>query len=300
MTCFIYMVQGYTDKTPSTLKANGIVGYRLHLTLLDFSREFRLYLLDDFHTLVGLLQDSTSELPNSQENIDLGEERELVSSSIVLPTDSLTATYSKDSRDVTLHILHDNMRQILQSLNLFLHQRFAVHVSEWLWCCHLIIAFYSCDTPKGKYVSSVKLGYSCTRCLARKEDIAALHQGATQVSCKMECIYNASKTLIEHCISFLRMRKWRNIAKTGWDTTRLGQSFTWQALLYAICAFPFANSLTWWSVFRIHSCDFAHTAPWNIYENERVYCLISFFIWYINYKCNTELSRNMNSYKFTL
>lgn len=59
---FVALVQVYSDKPATTLKANATVAYPVNTVLLNFSKEFRRYLIDHGHTLVELLPVSTSEI----------------------------------------------------------------------------------------------------------------------------------------------------------------------------------------------------------------------------------------------
>lgn len=65
---------------------------------------------------------------------------------------------------------------------------------EWLWCCPLVSALYSCDAFEGKVVSSAKHDYSCTRSLERKLDEAMLLEGATRIPFVSESAIDASRT----------------------------------------------------------------------------------------------------------
>lgn len=57
---FAGMVQVYTDKTATTVKAFATVTYPVRVTLLNFTNELRRYLSDNGHTFAGLLLVSTA------------------------------------------------------------------------------------------------------------------------------------------------------------------------------------------------------------------------------------------------
>lgn len=49
----------YTNKTATILRSNAVVTRPVHVVLLDVAEEFRRHLINDGHTIVGLLPVST-------------------------------------------------------------------------------------------------------------------------------------------------------------------------------------------------------------------------------------------------
>lgn len=182
--------QVYTNQKATTIKASTTAAYPVYMVLLNFSKAFRRYIIDQNYSLVGLLPVSFSEFSSSQEEIDLEMEKLLVSSSVASLMDSLAVTYSTDSRNVSLHILQISMHKIFQTLSFSSHRGFPKYVSKRLCRYHPVIAFYCCDIPNGKNMFPVKHDYSCIRCLTWKDDIAELHEGATQDPHRIKCTCN--------------------------------------------------------------------------------------------------------------
>lgn len=58
---FMGMIQNYSDRTMTTLKANATVPHPVHVILLNFSEEFQRYLTYHIYTFVGLLPVSSSD-----------------------------------------------------------------------------------------------------------------------------------------------------------------------------------------------------------------------------------------------
>lgn len=54
-TSFVGLVQIYSDKTATTLKANALIAYPIHAVLLNCSLRHRRYLIDNGYTLVVFL-----------------------------------------------------------------------------------------------------------------------------------------------------------------------------------------------------------------------------------------------------
>lgn len=101
--CFSGMLQGYTDKTANTLKANATVAYPMHVALLNFTKEYFYYLVNHEHTSTVLLPLPTAvqvdyEKSVDEENVDAGKAFPLL---VKLPE-----TSDKDGRDVPVCILH--------------------------------------------------------------------------------------------------------------------------------------------------------------------------------------------------
>lgn len=103
----------YTDKTAPKLKANATVTYPVHVTLLNFTNEFRRYSIDDGHTLTGLLPLSTA----AQIDCAAGEEDEIKDfCKVVSLSDKLSSTNDKDGTDVKHDFICKRMEMILSPL----------------------------------------------------------------------------------------------------------------------------------------------------------------------------------------
>lgn len=80
---FVGMLQLYSDKTATTLKASATVAYPVHLVLLNFTAEYRRHLIDHGYTIVGLLPVSASEstedtFKNSTEEENMTEGQKVI------------------------------------------------------------------------------------------------------------------------------------------------------------------------------------------------------------------------------
>lgn len=69
-TRFVGMVQVYRDEAATTLKANVIVSYSVHIDFLKFSSQYHRFLIDLEHRLLTLLPVSTSKVCHES---DFGE-----------------------------------------------------------------------------------------------------------------------------------------------------------------------------------------------------------------------------------
>lgn len=162
--------------------------------LLNFSKKFRLFPIDNSCTLFWLLPSSgfISELRNNQEEAEMGIKKLLVLLVVVPLTTSPPATYSKGRINVKLHVLQGTEHQLLQPLSVSLHQRFTEHFSERFWCRSLVISLYCCYTPEGRNMPSLKIGFSCLRFLTGKDNVAVQHDKTTRDPWKFESACIAS------------------------------------------------------------------------------------------------------------
>lgn len=71
MPFLIGIFQVYTNKTTTTVKANGAVACQINLVLLSFSKAFKWYLIAYGYTLAKLLSVSTLDLPNGLKEVYL-------------------------------------------------------------------------------------------------------------------------------------------------------------------------------------------------------------------------------------
>lgn len=108
--CFLGMVQVYTDTTASTLEANAMVAYAVHVKLQNFTYEFRRNLIDHGHPFAGLLHVCTAAQVDCVEG---GEDENEDVGRVVSLSARLSSTYDIDGRDAKLYVLHKAMEMIL-------------------------------------------------------------------------------------------------------------------------------------------------------------------------------------------
>lgn len=115
---FVGVLQLYSDKTATTLKANTIVAYHVHVVLLNFVEKFYLYLFDHGYTLVGLLPISTCNTMPDHEDAGNNISAANTSTVPVVPLcDKLPLTAHKEARNSKLTVLREAMQTILAPLS---------------------------------------------------------------------------------------------------------------------------------------------------------------------------------------
>lgn len=179
---FVGLVQLYSDKTATTLKANALVAYPIHAVLLNFSLTHRRFLIDNGYTIVGFLpvgaggylddeKDSTENISDSTLGIE---------AHIPIPLKDYIRTAShKRGREEKMGNLHGAILQVLQPLAACSQTGFLARCREdEEWNCFPTIASYCSDIPEGKDVSGILHGTlvkkPCIRCTASMDDIQAL------------------------------------------------------------------------------------------------------------------------------
>lgn len=145
---FVGMLQLYSDKSRTTLKESAFQFYPFHVTLLNFSDNYRRQCILNGLSLVAFLPVSFYRNING----------ERVKSGI--------------NRLERLNMLHLSIRYILSELKEVAYRGFSCEDKEGSTrVCHPCIGSYCCDLPESKDLSSVKNGNSsmrnCHRCMAR-------------------------------------------------------------------------------------------------------------------------------------
>lgn len=112
-SCFVGMVQVYTDKFATTLKANATVVYPVRVTLLSYTSEFCCYLAEHGHTFAKLQPVSAAaQLYCVEEGADGSEDVDELAPLLC----QLLTSNDKARRDVILHVLH----KVIEIMLLFL------------------------------------------------------------------------------------------------------------------------------------------------------------------------------------
>lgn len=152
------MVQDFTDKPTTRLKANATVVYPVLVGVLDFNLDFRRYVIDHGHSFVHLSPVSTSTSHENDEVEDRVGKRQLASSSVPPLHDLLPASMKRYARIRKFEDLHDSVRKILKSLGDSVQSGFPVMSCDRLLVCHVALVSYCCDVPEGKDISAVRHG----------------------------------------------------------------------------------------------------------------------------------------------
>jgi len=202
-------IQIFTDKTVTTMKANGMAAHAVHAVFLNASKTFRRSLIQNGHTIVGflptyILDVSPSSFLNTvddvPQNIILREtdQDELISadlisannnahgkqdtdstSEIVELLDNLTLTSTAKGRQVKIGLLYSAMKRILKGASDSSVNGFPIELldGESKICFPMLIS-YCCDIPEAKDMSAVKHNLStpfpCHICLVTLDDIRSL------------------------------------------------------------------------------------------------------------------------------
>lgn len=151
---FVGLVQIYSDKSQNSLKSSSFQFYPLHITLLNFSDEYRKKCIVAGKTFVAFLPVSFFR---NQEGNNYNMERR---------------TFGRKQRLRMLHLAIDYILDELKTVafcgfrcldKLQIHRR-----------CHPCIASYCCDLPESKDLISVRNGNqgtrNCHRCKAKTAD----------------------------------------------------------------------------------------------------------------------------------
>lgn len=163
---FVVMLQLYTNKTVTYLKANAIVAYPIHAVFQSFKKQFRRYPIDQEHALVGLLLISSLEhLSDREVAYESVNVEKLPNSSQVSLQDELPVSTLKDFMSSKLRVRHKPMHKCLAPPAIASACIFFVILSRTHWKCHPTAVSYCCDTSKVKDMSNVKHGGTAFPCI---------------------------------------------------------------------------------------------------------------------------------------
>lgn len=73
LSLFVGVIQTYSDKTVTILKANATVGYPVHIVLLNYAKDLQRFLVDHGQTMIGLLPVSVSHFAAKTRDKDIAE-----------------------------------------------------------------------------------------------------------------------------------------------------------------------------------------------------------------------------------
>lgn len=128
--CFLGLVQVYTDKAGTTLKAYTTVSCSVHGTLLSFRKEFCFCLVKPGHSLAELLPLSIA----SQKGYENGSEDKNEDTAKIVPLwDKLPSTNFRKGREVKLLGLHEAMEIIFFTLKSCQRNEFELKFKCKLW-----------------------------------------------------------------------------------------------------------------------------------------------------------------------
>ena len=174
---FVGMVQLYSDKTCTSLKASALQFYPLHITLLNFSEDHRRKCISNGETNIAFL-------PVSFYRIAEGVR---VKQSI--------------NRSQRLRMLHLSISFVLKELRTTAYKGFScLDRQRTSRVCHPCLVSYCCDLPEGKDLTSVRNGNSsnrnCHRCQVLTNDFSKYSQSQPRNG-KEECltIFKAQKLI---------------------------------------------------------------------------------------------------------
>lgn len=111
---FVRMVQLYTDKTVTSLKANAVVVYPVQVVSLNFTLEFCQFFIDHRLTFVKLLPISKTSI--REEPVQLSQELSDTQIPAITMNDVFPRTTERSAKTVKSKLLHDFMQKIIQPL----------------------------------------------------------------------------------------------------------------------------------------------------------------------------------------
>jgi len=199
---FIAFLQVFTDKTVTTLKANGMVAHAVHVTLLNLDKHTRRSFIQNGLTIVGFLPCTTTDKKQNRyvnhscaTNTD---EQHFHMDSVqdeVQVEDKLIHTSSSHGRLVKLGLIQDAWLRIMKPLLDATNSGFPVGPMHGVtWNCFPCMASYCCDIPEAKDISGVRHNLStalpCHRCMVSMEDIEQLHVKQARTIQQTRCVRN--------------------------------------------------------------------------------------------------------------
>ena len=201
-------IQIFTDKTVTTLKPGGMVAHAVHVTFINFTKQFRRYLITHGHTIVGFLPTASisrgthSKITEETDNNllyssiptppieDLCEEEYQPAHSSCKPIksgeghvialeDNIGLTSSNSGRQVKILLIHNCMKEILKPLMQTVVSGFPIHkATDICWTCFPFLVSFCCDIPEAKDIAAILHNLNtrcpCHRCLVTLECIQKL------------------------------------------------------------------------------------------------------------------------------
>ena len=202
-------IQIFTDKTVTTMKANGMAAHAVHAVFLNASKSYRRFLIDNGHTIIGFLPTYILDVSpacfhdtvQDNEHIQVLRETdldELISAdllsakssiegnhgigsttNVVELLDNVTLTSTAKGRQVKIGLLYLAMKTILKGISDTSVNGFDIELCEGEGKkCFPLLVSYCCDIPEAKDMSAVKhnlsTSFPCHRCLVSLDDIKSL------------------------------------------------------------------------------------------------------------------------------
>ena len=197
---FIGFIQVFTDKTVAALKANSFAAHAVHITFMNFTKEFRRKMIQEGHTVVGFLPvalekselEPASQIDNGQEfiNYNLLQKIEAEESNnntdhlhaeqtekeethqiqeesqheVIQLEDSIPETSQSKGRHIKQELIFSSMKVILKPLLQASKRGFKCQTLDRqnLYCFPHLIS-YCCDIPEAKDMTAVRHNLSTNR-----------------------------------------------------------------------------------------------------------------------------------------
>jgi len=208
---FTGLCQVFTDKTASSLNAKAMTAHAVHLTLLNFDKRFREWLINHGHTIIGFLPTKMNAVDFVEDDckgaIDTDENEHIPNGSAtdyVIPlNDRLEMTSNNNGRLQKMNVIHSVMKDILSPLTETNKIGFKCETKDGRkYYCHPIICSYCCDIPEGKDLSGIRHNtntkYPCIRCLSSLNDIRNNRTGKERTVEQMNVILEQVQMLMQN------------------------------------------------------------------------------------------------------
>lgn len=155
---FVGYLQLYSDKSSTTMKASGLVSYPIHITLLNFHKEYRNTCIMSGETILAYLPVNIS--PHEESIVEeSGEQRK-----------------GTVDRSIRMNILHNSISAALERLTEVCMKGFlCTDSSGCSWNCHPTLLSFCADIPEAKDLTSILGGTKtcapCHRCMVSCENL---------------------------------------------------------------------------------------------------------------------------------
>lgn len=149
---FVGLGQIYSDKTQTSLRANGLALYPVHVILLNHQEQERRKFISSGQSTVAFLP------------VDF------------LNTEQQVGT-AKMKRNERMSLLHTALKDVFKPLTAVAVAGFPCITSDKIGIhCHFVLANYCCDLPEAKDMLGLKYGsmskYGCHRCYAENSEMS--------------------------------------------------------------------------------------------------------------------------------